>query len=267
MGIVKFDASAPLLVPQQKFPVAIRLTLSPDPPAEELLTLAPWHTVLWADDPDWTTNPGDGNPVTEWQDRSGNGHDAVLGNAPTFVASEPAFNDNAAIEFHAAVDHLVIPSFVGGPLTQPYTVVVIGRSRQSTGTRLFFDRATGPVGEIVAAGAAASGPGQWIGFITSTGQMGIPTVDSAADEDAHLFVLTNDDDPSGRDRVDLDETFVTADEAADFVASLDDVEIGGSHSTGYVDVSIAFFAILDRELTPAERTELVDLSRLVYGTP
>lgn len=101
-----------------------------------------WHTAFWAGDPNWTP-PGDGMPVPQWDDASGNGRHATQATVlsqPVWNAATVAFNNRPTIQGDAN-DSLSTAAFT--TLAQPNTLVVIGSTLQTSGNRAFVDGITG----------------------------------------------------------------------------------------------------------------------------
>lgn len=88
-----------------------------------------WEIELWAGDPDWS-NPGNGNAVSTWPDRSGNANDLTQATGtrqPIFRSSVAALNWQSAIEFDTSDDDMASSTF---SLAQPFSVVVVGNITQ-----------------------------------------------------------------------------------------------------------------------------------------
>lgn len=136
------------------------------------LTAFTWDVVYWADDPGWA-NPGDGNPVTTWDDGSGNGRDGTAaagpgGNSPVYRSSEAGLNNRAIVDFDTT--KLTSTSFTRA---QPCSVVTIfadhtnadGRLCSSTvNLQVFRDNAAPPSGF----GHYAGGFGTYTPNVSST---------------------------------------------------------------------------------------------------
>lgn len=118
-----------------------------------------WQSVFWAEDPAWT-NPGNGNPVTSWNNAGTDATDATEAtNPPVYASSVAALNSKPAIDFDGTNDLLVANV---ADLTSPWTLVVIC-THDDTAT----DSAVGFLAGTNGALAYVSGTGWRIGSATA----------------------------------------------------------------------------------------------------
>ena len=109
--------------------------LAVPPPPFDPIERVEWEAVYWTEGA-WTP-PNDGDPVSQWDDQSGNGNhlvQATAANQPTYLASGNA--GRPAIRFDAGG-----PSYLdaaGVSQSQPNTVVVVWR-KGGTGTEMAHD--------------------------------------------------------------------------------------------------------------------------------
>ena len=71
---------------------------------------------------------GDGNPITTWEDKSGNGNDLTQSDAakkPTLDAANGDINGEPAVVFDGGNDYMVTSAFAGGDISQPNTIFVV----------------------------------------------------------------------------------------------------------------------------------------------
>lgn len=99
-----------------------------------------WYASFWADDPDWD-HPGNGDPVDEWPDGSGNGRDLVQASGtlqPLYRSSDPDFGSRGVIDFDG-VDN-ILEHTAGIAVSQPSTIVAViaFNSSVESGTHVFF---------------------------------------------------------------------------------------------------------------------------------
>jgi hypothetical protein len=86
-------------------------------------TAIAWHSVFWADDPDWT-NPGDGNAIAQWDDGGGNGLHLTQSTGalrPIFRSSVAEFNNRGGVD----PDGADLLSTVSTTLPQPFSIVAV----------------------------------------------------------------------------------------------------------------------------------------------
>lgn len=97
---------------------AAAISVETDPPE------VGWHAAWWAAD----VSLGDGDAVSTWNDRTGNGRDltqATSGRYPLFRPTVSSLNNKAAVEFDGTDDYLRWTS--GSGLSQPFTYVLVMR--------------------------------------------------------------------------------------------------------------------------------------------
>lgn len=116
--------------PRYPLPIdAAAISVETDPPE------VGWHAAWWADD----VSLGDGDEVSTWSDRTGNGRDltqATSGRYPLFRPTVSSLNNKAAVEFDGTDDYLRWTS--GSGLSQPVTYVLVMRIRTASSRQVVY---------------------------------------------------------------------------------------------------------------------------------
>lgn len=213
-----------------------------------------WHTAFWAEDPNWT-DPGDGNPVSQWDDASGNGRHATQATGsqqPTFRSSDAGYNNKPVVD--ADGGDLLQTSAFGSPLSQPGTLVVVGSTESNLGVLVTGLTSTARW-QLYRADSNQRRHKMYAGSELASGSAG-PTAPT-------LFVATYDGGSSSLER---NGSTIMAGNAGS--QSLDGLSLFAYLDGTFGEVGrIAFLGLIGRELTSQEKSDLLSWSQSHYGTP
>jgi hypothetical protein len=218
----------------------------------------PWHSAFWAEDPGWT-NPGDGNPVTTWDDATGNGRSATQATAtkrPLFRAAASVLNNQPSLEFDLT-DWLAQSAFTS---VATGTVVIVGAAASAAGGVFpFCDGITSGNRWLISKRIAPSSP---VGFnlYSGTGFVGPGTPDQIG----HLIVC----EFQATDSFALDGATPSTGNAGTHAVTgftLGSSFLGASAS---LNGHLGFFGFLETgTLTAGQKSNLLAWAQSHYGTP
>lgn len=100
-----------------------------------------WHSAYWAADPDWS-DPGDGGLVDSWRNAGENASTLTAsgGLRPTYDAENVNWPAGVPTILFSGSQHMSV-TFAGGAISQPNTIVVVGRRINSN--NMYFVDGTG----------------------------------------------------------------------------------------------------------------------------
>ena len=211
-----------------------------------------WTHAVWAEDPDWTP-PADGAAVSSWRNAGSNGTALTEGTGsaqPIYRASFAGLNSKPAVE---CTGTQTIRTTAGGVLSQPVTIVAVGKFTSTAGRTLV----SGTFGNPMRVATATNTWRLYEGGATIDG--------GTADTNEHLFIVTYDGASS---QYEIDGAVAhsgnpgtTGMEGLTLFST--EAASPGTQNTGV----LAFVGVLDGTLTSGEKADLLAWSQSHYGTP
>jgi len=211
-----------------------------------------WHTVFWAEDPNWTP-PADGAAVAQWDDASGNAHhasQATAANRPLYRASVAGLNNKPAVEFDGSNDFLLSPTFAG--ITPE--VVVVARLTTTAGSYGYWMDGRVEGNRVV---VGRNNTGKW-----EIAQLTI--IDNGTtDTLGHMFNARF----AATDELYIDNSLIISGNAG--TETLTGITVGSAinGASSWMPGQIAFLGVKSTALTAEERSDMLAWAQTHYATP